>query len=68
MSKLDICVDVEKVEVEHASRNTLVEVTLNGVDVDDLISEIGEDVIIENINKDLMVSYLESNGYSITEI
>ena len=65
MSKVDFTIDVSKAGVEYASQNYKVELTIDGVEVDDIITEIGAGVILDHMDNDDIARYIIDNNISI---
>lgn len=55
-----------EVKVE-SSYNGKIEVTVDGVDIDDVISEIGLGELIDHMDIDEVISELERKGYAVTD-
>lgn len=66
MSEFNICVNCTKVEVEYATDRTKVEVSLDGVDFDDVITEIGEQKALSHFSADVIRDYVNYNGIDLT--
>lgn len=65
MSKYDITVDCSNVSVEYASTNVLVEATLKDVDIDDIISEIGETEVLDSFTHEIIAQYVRDNDIEV---
>ena len=65
MSKIALIVD--SVCVEYSNSRTKVEVELNGVDVDDVISEIEHDKILDGLEEEKVIAWLEGKGFEVTD-
>ena len=66
MSEFNICINCTKVEVEYSSGRFKVEVGLEGVDFDDVISEIGERKALSHFSDDAIIDYINDNGIDMS--
>ena len=66
MSEFNVCVNCDKVEVEYSSDRTKVEVSLDGVEFDDIISEIGEQKALSHFSDDVIRDYINDNDIDLT--
>ena len=66
MSKFNITVNCTKVEVEYASVSTEVEVSITGVDFDDIINEVGEQKALSHFSDNVIRDYINDNDIDLT--
>ena len=67
MANVDLTLTTKgDVKIE-SSYNGKIEVTVDGIDVDDVISEIGLGELLSHMDIDEVISELESKGYTVSE-
>lgn len=65
MSEYNICINCVKVEVEYSSDRQKVEVGLEGVELDDLITEVGSTHVLNHFCHDDIAQYVIDNDIEI---
>ena len=63
--KFNISVNSERVEIEYSNINTEIEVSLTGVDFDEIISEIGEQKALAQFSENAIRDYVLDNDIHI---
>ena len=66
MSEFNIVVNCKKIEVEYASDRHMVEVSLEGVELDDIITEVGSTKVLDHFCHDDIAQYVIDNDIDVT--
>jgi len=66
MSKYNFTVDCKKVSVEYAAGNYLVEVSIEDVELDDIITEIGTNKVLDHFCHEDIAQYVSDNDIEIS--
>jgi len=66
MSTYSFAVNCKKVEVEYATPNYLVEVSIEEVELDDIITEIGATHILNHFSHEDIAQYVLDNNIDVT--
>jgi len=66
MSKYSFAVNCKKVSVEYAAPNYLVEVSIEDVELDDIITEIGTNKVLDHFCHEDIAQYVLDNDIDIS--
>ena len=67
MSKYNLTVNCKNVSVEYASANYMVEISVEEVELDDILAEIGSNEVLDHFTHDDIAQYVRDNNIDITD-
>lgn len=67
MSKVDFTVNAEKVEVEYAAPTKLIELSVEGIEIDDILTEVGIEKVLNHIDQETIAQYVRDNNIDIEQ-
>lgn len=64
MARVDLNFDARSVQVDYSGRYAI-DVNVEDAILDEVVASIGEDVILDTISVDKIISHLEEQGYTV---